>query len=226
MAKHKAHDRWFTTTEAAKLCGLSHMTVIRRFDSGDIKGFRVPGSRFRRIPRENLVEFAERHGIPLSDTLDGGATNPDANGPAGAPGRRVLIVEDERRMAELLEKIMTAEGWEVRVGRNGFDAGFLAGSFLPNLILLDIILPGLDGREACKLLRSDPRLAGTKILAVTALRDERSVSEILAAGANDHIGKPFAINELREKVATLTGVAAQAGQRVGGALKGSVQKAD
>jgi two-component system, OmpR family, response regulator len=225
MAKHKAHDRWFTTTEAAKLCGLSHMTVIRRFDNGDIKGFRVPGSRFRRIPRENLLEFAVRHGIPLAETLGGGASSED-KGPAGAPGRRVLIVEDDRRMAELLEKIMTTDGWEVRVARNGFDAGFFAGSFLPDLILLDILLPGLDGREACKLLRSDPRLAGTKVLAVTALRDERSVSEILAAGADGHMGKPFAINELRDKVAALTGVAIQVGQLVDGGLKASAQKAD
>ena len=72
MAKRKLHARWFTTTEAARLCGLSHMTVIRRFDAGDIKGFRVPGSRFRRIPKESLVEFAQRYGIPLPGVSDQG----------------------------------------------------------------------------------------------------------------------------------------------------------
>jgi excisionase family DNA binding protein len=225
MAKRKPHDQWFTTTEAARLFGLSHMTVIRRFDAGDIEGFRVPGSRFRRIPRESLLSFARKHRIPLPETLGDGA-GPGGAQPSGGPSRRVLIVEDERKMADILAKIMAADGWEVKVARNGFDAGFFAGSFLPDLILLDILLPGLDGREACKLLRSDPRLAGTKVLAVTALRDERSVSEILAAGADGHMGKPFAINELRDKVAALTGVAIQVGQLVDGGLKASAQKAD
>jgi excisionase family DNA binding protein len=202
MAKRKAHDRWFTTTEAAQLCGLSHMTVIRRFDKGDIKGFRVPGSRFRRIPRESLVEFAQRHGIPLPEAI---AEVPDGQEgtPAAQAKRRVLIVEDERRMAELLNKIMTSDGWEVRVARNGFDAGFFASSFLPDLVLMDIMLPGLDGREACQQLRRDPRLAGVRILAVTALSDEHNVREMLDAGIDAHLGKPFGINELRARVAGL-----------------------
>jgi len=204
MAKRKNHDRWFSTTEAARLCGLSHMTVIRRFDVGDIKGFRVPGSRFRRIPRESLVEFARRHGLPLADL-------PDAEGDGGSGAEaeggkhRALVVEDERRMADLLEKILAADGWEVRVARNGFDAGFLAGSFVPHLILLDIMLPGVDGREACRQMRSDKRLAGSRILAVTALRDERNVREIMEAGADGYLAKPFGIKELRDRIAALVG---------------------
>jgi two-component system response regulator RpaA len=209
MSKRRMHESWFTTTEAAEVCGLSHMTVIRRFDCGDIKGFRVPGSRFRRIPRESLVEFAKRHGIPLPEAVTGGD---GARGSKAAADRkrRVLIVEDERRMADLIEKIMTTDGWETKVARNGFDAGFLAGSFLPDLVLLDIMLPGLDGREACKQMRQDPRLADMKILAVTALRDENSVNQIMEAGADGHLGKPFAINDLRAKIAALTGVAMNA----------------
>lgn len=202
MGRRRTHDKWFTTTEAARLCGLSHMTVIRRFDSGDIKGFRVPGSRFRRIPKESLLEFAQRHGIPLPDLL-GGVVSGDAPVEPTAGRRRVLIVEDERRMAELLEKIMSSDGWEVRVARNGFDAGFMAGSCVPDLVLLDIMLPGLDGREACKLMRSDPRLSGSRILAVTALKDDRSIEEIMNAGADGHLAKPFAISDLRARIAAL-----------------------
>ena len=224
MAKRRPHDQWFTTTEMARLFGLSHMTVIRRFDSGDIEGFRVPGSRFRRIPRESLLDFARKHSIPLPETLRDGAKPAEAQ-PSGNPGRRVLIVEDERRIADVLAKIMTADGWEVKVARNGFDAGFFAGSFAPDLILLDIMLPGLDGREACRLLRGDARLAGTRILAVTALSDEKSVREILASGVDAHLGKPFGIKELREKIADL--MAEESKAAAGGSeVKAATYKAD
>jgi excisionase family DNA binding protein len=224
MAKRKPHDQWFTTTEAARLFGLSHMTVIRRFDSGDIEGFRVPGSRFRRIPRESLLSFARKHRMPLPEAFGDGADASEAQ-PSGASSRRVLIVEDERRMAELLAKIMTSDGWEVKTARNGFDAGFFAGSFVPDLILLDIMLPGLDGREACRLLRGDARLAGTRILAVTALSDEKNVREILESGVDGHMAKPFGIKELREKIAGL--MAGESKVAAGGSgVKEAAGKAD
>jgi len=171
------------------------MTIIRRFDAGDLEGYKVPGSRFRRIPKKHLVEFARKHGIPL----------PDLAAPQEAPpaGRRALVVEDERRMANLMEKLLTGDGWEVQVARNGFDAGFLASSFLPDLVILDILLPGVDGREACRRMRADARLAGAKIMAVTALRDEKSVEEIFEAGADDHLAKPFDLSVFRSKIKKL-----------------------
>ena len=170
MSKHRGSTKWFSTAEAARLCGLSHMTIIRRFDAGDLKGFKVPGSRFRRIPRDSLVEFAARYGIPLE--LGREPSGPDIEEqPAGRP-RRALVVEDDRRMATLIERVLGADGWEVKVARNGFDAGFLAGSFLPELIILDVLLPGIDGREACRQMRQDQRLAGSKILAVVNARND------------------------------------------------------
>jgi len=208
VGKRKEHADWFTTTEAARLCGLSHMTVIRRFDCGDLRGFRVPGSKFRRIPRKSLIEFASRHGIPLADAVVSG----DLAGVIGgrsSGGRKVLIVEDDRRMADLMEKIMTADGWQVRVARNGFDAGFMAGTFLPDMILLDIMLPGIDGRQACRMIRENPRLAQIKILAVTALRDQQSIDQIMEAGADGYLAKPFSLQVLRDRVAGMMTADAQ-----------------
>jgi CheY-like chemotaxis protein len=179
------------------------MTIIRRFDAGDLKGFKVPGSRFRRIPKDNLAEFARKHGMPVPDfrTEEQKAKGEDN---AASRARLALVVEDDKRMAALMEKVLANDGWEVRVARNGFDAGFMASSLLPRVILLDIMLPGIDGREACKQMRKDPRLAGTKIMAVTALRDEKSKAEIFEAGVDAYLGKPFTINQLREEVTKLT----------------------
>lgn len=204
VRKRKNGHDWLTPTEAARLCGLSHMTIIRRFDAGDLKGYRVPGSRFRRIPRKSLMEFAARYSIPLPGAAGRGRGGEGDGEPAG--GRRALVVEDERRMADLLEKVLKADGWAVTVARNGFDAGFRAASLRPDLILLDIMLPGLDGREACRQLRADPHLAGARILAVTALSDEGSVDEIFDAGVDGYLSKPFSLDALRAKIAELTAV--------------------
>jgi excisionase family DNA binding protein len=195
---------WVSTIEAARLLGLCHMTVIRRFDAGDLKGYRVPGSRHRRIPRNVLHDYAARHGIPLAtDAQD--ATPATAAGSGRA--KLALVVEDDRHMADLMEKVLKADAWAVRVARNGFDAGFIAAGTRPRLVLLDIMLPGLDGREACRQMRSDPGLAETKILAVTALRDDRSITEIFEAGADGYLPKPFDLSLLRSKIAELTGAA-------------------
>jgi CheY-like chemotaxis protein len=178
------------------------MTVIRRFDAGDIKGYRVPLSGFRRIPRESLIEFATRYGLPLSD-LSRSKREAASTGAPGGNCRRALVVEDDRKMAALLEKVLTGWGWEVRVARNGFDAGLFAGAFLPDLIILDILLPGLDGREACRQMRADQRLGQARILAVTALRDDQSIQEIMDAGADGYLAKPFNLEEFRKEVASL-----------------------
>ncbi len=216
MNKRRKKDRnWVSTLEAAKLCDLSHMTIIRRFDAGDIEGYKVPGSRFRRIPKKHLLEFAGKHGIPL----------PNFEPPEKEAPRRALVVEDERNMANLIEKVLAADGWEVRVARNGFDAGFLAGSFRPDLVLLDIMLPGLDGRDACRRMREDSRLADTKIMAVTALSDEKSIEEIFEAGADAHLAKPFDLSDFRSKINKLfesRPKPADAGRKV----KGSAKTAD
>jgi len=202
----------YTTTEVARLCNLSTMTIIRCFDSGRIKGFRVPGSRFRRIPRDALLAFVRENHIPLPpDDLeaDKGADVP-AEAERAPESLRALVVEDDVRFADLMCRVLEADDWSVRVATNGFDAGFVAGSFLPQLVILDVLLPKLDGREVCRRLRAEPRLARTKIIAVTALRDEKVRQEMLDAGADDFHTKPVTLRALRRRIQELTGSAVAA----------------
>jgi excisionase family DNA binding protein len=92
----------FTTGEAAKICKVSQQTIIRCFDNGQLKGFRVPGSRFRRIPREMLYKFMKDNGIP-TDALESGK-------------RKVLLVDDDVELVELMTKVLEEDGrFEVRV---------------------------------------------------------------------------------------------------------------
>src|SRR3974377_2294764 len=111
----------FTTGEAAKICKVSQQTIIRCFDSGQLKGFRVPGSRFRRIPRDQLLSFMRDNGIP-TDALESGK-------------RKVLIVDDDEELVELITDALARDGrFEVRSVNTGFDAGIVAKETRPGCI--------------------------------------------------------------------------------------------
>ena len=102
----------YTTGEAAKICKVSQQTIIRCFDSGQLKGFRVPGSRFRRIPRDQLFAFMKDNGIP-TEALESGK-------------RKVLIVDDDEELVELMREAFEHDGrFDIRTANNGFDAGML-----------------------------------------------------------------------------------------------------
>ena len=117
----------FTTGEAAKICKVSQQTIIRCFDSGQLKGFRVPGSRFRRIPREQLFAFMRENGIP-TDALESGK-------------RKILIVDDDNDLVDLMVDVLDRDGrFEVRSVDNGFDAGMMVKEYRPDLIVLDVML--------------------------------------------------------------------------------------
>src|SRR5581483_11318811 len=121
----------FTTGEAAKICKVSQQTIIRCFDNGQLKGFRVPGSRFRRIPREALYKFMKDNGIP-TDALESGK-------------RKVLLVDDDAELVELMTKVLEEDGrFEVRIAANGFDAGMMVKEYRPDLIILDVMLPDIN----------------------------------------------------------------------------------
>src|SRR5215472_11922452 len=97
----------FTTGEAAKICKVSQQTIIRCFDSGQLKGFRVPGSRFRRIPRDSLYRFMKENGIP-TDALESGR-------------RRVLIVDDDQAIVDMITDVLANDSrFESRAVNNGF----------------------------------------------------------------------------------------------------------
>src|SRR4026209_1659977 len=113
----------FTTGEAAKICKVSQQTIIRCFDNGTLKGFRVPGSRFRRIPRTELYKFMKDNGIP-TDALESGK-------------RKVLLVDDEPDLVATMNEALQADGrFEVRIASNGFDAGMMVKEYRPDLIIL------------------------------------------------------------------------------------------
>lgn len=193
MVKNSA-KQIFTTGEVATICKVSQQTVIRCFDSGKLNGFRVPGSRFRRIPRDALVTFMKENRIPL-DQLDSGK-------------KRVLVVDDDEAIVEMFTELLGRDGrFEVRTASTGYEAGIITEQFRPDVILLDFKLPDINGNMVCRTIRSNPNYQDMKIIVISGVADPEEIAEIRAAGADEFIRKPFDINMVVAKMTELLKVA-------------------
>ncbi len=180
----------FTTGEAAKICKVSQQTIIRCFDNGSLKGFRVPGSRFRRIPRNELYSFMRDNGIP-TDALESGK-------------RKLLIVDDDQELVELMVDAFARDGrFEIRTANNGFDAGMLVKEFRPDLVVLDIMLPDINGKEVCQRVRADNTLDQVKVICISGMVEMDKVADLRAAGADDFMQKPFTVDKLLDRCCDL-----------------------
>jgi two-component system OmpR family response regulator len=180
----------FTTGEAAKICKVSQQTIIRCFDNGQLKGFRVPGSRFRRIPRDQLYHFMRENNIP-TDALE-------------SSKRKALLVDDDEELMELLKDAFDRDGrFDVKTVNNGFGAGMLVKEFRPDIVVLDVMLPDINGKAVCQVIRGDENLEGVKIICISGMIDADKVGDLKAAGADDFLQKPFDLDKLMTRVCAL-----------------------
>jgi len=183
----------FTTGEAAEICQVSQQTIIRCFDAGRLHGFRVPGSKFRRIPREELMRFMKDNNIPV-DLLDGGK-------------RRVLVVDDDPQIVELFVDVLERDGrFDVRTASTGYEAGMITQEFRPDLVLLDYMLPDINGNVVCRTLRQNEDLRDAKIIIVSGVVNQDEVNDLLASGADDFVKKPFNIDKLIARIGDLLAI--------------------
>ncbi len=170
----------FTTGEAAEVCKVSQQTIIRCFDAGRLEGFRVPGSKFRRIPRRSLVKFMKENNIPL-DSLESGK-------------KKILIVDDDAEIVELMADVLVRDGrFDIKTAASGYDAGIMTQQFLPDLILLDYMLPDVNGNVVCETIRKNPEFENIKIIIVSGVIKQDEIDQLLKSGAEDFIRKPFDI---------------------------------
>lgn len=180
----------FTTGEVAEICQVSQQTVIRCFDNGRLQGFRVPGSRFRRIPRESLIQFMKDNGIPLTHLEVG--------------KKRVLVVDDDPAIVEMLFELLERDGrFDVRTASNGFDAGLRTQEFRPDLIVLDYMLPDINADAVIRRIRALPAHQDVRIIIVSGVVNRQDVEKLLNCGANDFLQKPFSIEQLVRRIAEL-----------------------
>jgi CheY-like chemotaxis protein len=183
----------FTTGEAADICRVSQQTIIRCFDAGKVDGFRVPGSKFRRIPRSNLIRFMKENSIPI-EYLDSGK-------------KKILIVDDDAEIVELMVDVLGRDGrFDVKTASSGYEAGIQTQRFRPDLILLDYMLPDVNGNVVCHTIKRNPEFEHIKIIIVSGVIKQDEVDQLLKSGAEDFIKKPFNIGELTEKISEVLNI--------------------
>lgn len=192
----------FTTGEAADICQISQQTIIRCFDANKLKGFRVPGSRFRRIPRDRLMDFMTANQIPL-DRLQ-----------RSDRGERIkiLVVDDDPQIVEIVTEILADDGrFDVSTAATGYEAGVQTREFLPAVILLDYKLPDINGNVVCRTIRENPRFTHIKIIFVSGVINPQEVDELMSLGASDFLQKPFRAAELIERIEKVVGMSVRVG---------------
>src|ERR671937_1487972 len=115
--------------------------------------------------------------------------------------RKVLLVDDDAELVELMSKVLESDGrFEVRIASNGFDAGMMVKEYRPDLIVLDVMLPDINGKEVCQRVRADATLEDVRILCISGMIEEDKIQDLRDAGADDFLRKPFDIEELIERM--------------------------
>ena len=176
-----------TTGEVAKICSVAPRTVSKWFDSGALHGYRIPGSKDRRIPLNQLIRFMKQHGMPLNGLMTGAT--------------RVLIVDNEQDVVEVLEKILEDEAkYEVEVCKGGFEAGVSAEKFRPHVILLDMHLQAIDAKEVCKQVKNSADLQLTKVIALSGKLSDDEAKALHSNGFDGFLRKPFHVRQVIEAI--------------------------
>ena len=188
----KLSKKAFGTHEIARICDVTPPTVINWVEEGKIPFFTTGGGH-RRVWDKDLIVFMREHNMAIPAEL-------------APPGKLVfLIVDDEEQNRKFISRGIKSyypdAGIEEAI--DGFEAGYKIRALLPTLVVLDILLPKVNGIKVCEIMRSDPDLRNIKILAITGCDIEESKTRILKAGADDFLGKPFTIQELDAKIESL-----------------------
>ncbi|TKJ31830.1 MAG: response regulator [Chloroflexi bacterium B3_Chlor] len=183
-------ERFLTTGDIANYCEVTSAAVLRWIDSGKLPVFTTPGGHYR-VLRTDFRDFLMRHGMFIDDGFFG----------KGQGRKRILIVDDEPAVVAFIEGALRLEGdYELATAYDGFEAGHQLAIFKPDLLVLDIMLPGMDGFEICRRLKTDPAMSHVKVLAVTGFATEENIEKILGYGADDFLAKPLKLEDLKKKV--------------------------
>jgi excisionase family DNA binding protein len=181
----------FTTGQVAKICKVAPRTVSKWFDSGRLRGYRIPGSQDRRIPREYLIKFLKEHGMPLGELEDEAMA-------------KVLVVGQDQVLLENLKRNLPLEKtFKLAIAASGFEAGIQAESFHPDCIVVDFSIGRVEALQICQNLRRNPQYGDVILIAL--LPDDGSSISFDRSTINETFKKPFDVALLAERLKTLIG---------------------
>jgi excisionase family DNA binding protein len=183
-------QRAYTTFEAARICHVTHHSIKNWIKQGLIRASRTPGGHYR-ILENDLDAFREQYDM-----------FPREKKPSQ---KRVMIVDDEKESLEMMQTMLGGQGYELIPVSNATEVGLKAAQLVPDLILLDFLMPEINGFEVCRALRGNELTRSIPIMAVTCLSKEEDIERIFECGADEYLAKPFKVDQLLEKVDDLIG---------------------
>ena len=212
-----------TTGDVAKYCGVNFRTIIRWIEKGYLDAYKLPGRGDNRIPVASFVAFLRSNNMPVPEEFkdveasdantdtknksvnDGSdiAAKPNetsASSNSDKPEKpKVLIIEDEALMAKSIERVVRRAGYEVALAANGIEAGIMLERFKPDLITLDLQMPGMSGFEVLEALKANQSYQDIKVLVVSAATKVKLL-EVMELGVDGVLEKPFKSEDLLARV--------------------------
>ena len=171
-------QRSLTTGEIAKYCGVNLRTVIRWLESDKLKGYKLPGRGNNRVLANDFIGFLKKNNMPIPADL------------VGTEDPLILIVDDEMSMAKAIQRIARKAGVRSMIAEDGFQAGTMLSMHKPDMMTLDLSMPGLDGFDVLTYTRSQDALKNVKIVVVSA-SDQAKLDRAIELGADKAFAKPF-----------------------------------
>ena len=190
MAKGKSV---LTTGDVAKICNVAPRTVSKWFDSGQLKGYRIPGSKDRRIPLNELLRFMKANNMP-TEALPVGKI-------------RILVVDGGEHPAyEMLDALKARGNYEVQVARSSFEVGTAIQKLSPHVVLINLLTSGVDAHSICQSIRSNEDFATVKIIALANQLSSQESAALLQKGFDGHVSNPADAGEVIRKIEEATAI--------------------
>ncbi len=190
MAKGK---NVLTTGDVAKICNVAPRTVSKWFDSGQLKGYRIPGSKDRRIPINELMRFMKTHNIPTAGLRVGGI-------------RVVIADSNEKEAMSLAQSLRTKADYEVEIAKSAFEAGIAAQKFSPHVMLVNLLDKNIDAGEICRNIRKTEDLQTVKLIAIANQLSEAEAAALLQKGFDGYVSNPTDATEVIRKIEQSTAI--------------------
>ncbi|HOQ33408.1 MAG TPA: response regulator [Candidatus Hydrogenedens sp.] len=179
----------YSTSDVAKYCHVTADTIRKWAEAGKIRVFKTPGGH-RRIRRDDLLRFLRENNMPIHEDL-------------GNAGVKILVVDDEKAVISVIRRFLerAQTPFQIEMAMDGFDAGQMVATFQPDIIFLDLRLPGLDGFEVTRRIKTNPETSHIHIIAMTGYYQGEVANRVLELGAAILLQKPFTPDDLRKALA-------------------------
>jgi excisionase family DNA binding protein len=190
MAKGK---NVLTTGDVARICNVAPRTVSKWFDSGQLKGYRIPGSRDRRIPLSELLLFMKANNIP-TETLSIGRT-------------RILVVDGQARAMTTLAESLSAKGsYDVQTTHTSFETGATVQRFAPHVVLINLLATDVDAHGICRSIRASEEFGTAKIIALANALSPQEAAALMQRGFDAYVCDPTDVAEVTSKIEDATAI--------------------